>query len=177
MALSLRGVAREAGVSQTAPYHHFDDKQALLAAVAGTGFQDLAETMSVKSAGVQDSGDRLVVLGHAYVEFATSNPGRFRLMFGPLVAEKTNYPELLDVSARSLHMISDVVAARRDAVGATTGTVEADTMAAWSMVHGLATLLIDSGFNSDSMGTATQFELVDRVTRALVNGLGREGDE
>ena len=74
-------------------------------------------------------------------------------------------------------MISDVVAARRDAVGATTGTVEADTMAAWSMVHGLATLLIDSGFNSDSMGTATQFELVDRVTRALVNGLGREGDE
>jgi AcrR family transcriptional regulator len=177
MALSLRRVAREAGVSQTAPYHHFSDKEALLASVAETGFRDLALGMSKQVKGVSDSGDRMVALGHAYVFFATSNPGRFRLMFGPLISEKLNYPDLLAVSVISLDMIREAVAARRDQVGATTSTLEADTMAAWSMVHGLATLLIDSGFDPESMGSETQSDLVERVTRALVEGLGKETGE
>ena len=173
MALSLRGVAREAGVSQTAPYHHFPDKQALLAAVAETGFRDLAFGMTETSEKVLESGDLLVALGQAYVAFATANPGRFRLMFGPLVGDKINYPDLLETSAKSLTMISDAVAKRRADLGATGGTLEADTMAAWATVHGLATLLIDSGFNTDNMGAKDQPALVSRVTRSLVNGLGR----
>jgi len=175
MALSLRGVARKAGVSQTAPYHHFADKEALLAAVAETGFQGLSEEMEKAEQPTLSSGERMVALGRAYVSFATSNPGRFRLMFGPLIGEKLNYPDLLVSSAKSLEMIRVAVELRREDVGATTGNVEADTMAAWSLVHGLATLLIDSGFNSESMGTASQDALVERVTRALVTGLGAKG--
>jgi len=173
MALSLRGVAREAGVSQTAPYHHFPDKQALLAAVAETGFRDLAFGMAETSENVSESGDLLVALGQAYVAFATAHPGRFRLMFGPLVGDKLNYPDLLETSAKSLTMIRDAVGKRRADLGATGGTLDADTIAAWATVHGLATLLIDSGFNADSMGAADQPGLVDHVTRALVTGLGR----
>lgn len=175
MALSLRGVARKAGVSQTAPYHHFSDKEALLAAVAETGFQGLSTEMEKAEQATLSSAERMVALGHAYVSFATSNPGRFRLMFGPLIREKLNYPDLLVSSAKSLEMIRGAVEQRREDVGATTGNVEADAMAAWSIVHGLATLLIDSGFNAESMGTATQDALVERVTSTLVTGLGIEG--
>ncbi len=173
MALSLRGVAREAGVSQTAPYHHFADKQALLAAVAETGFLDLTTAMSDESGGVDDSGDLMVALGQAYVAFATQNPGRFRLMFGPLIGDKLSHPDLLDGSAKSFDMIRAAVIARRKSIGAVTSNDEADTMAAWSLVHGLATLLIESGFSAETMGASTQMELVGQVTGALVNGLGR----
>ncbi|WOF75038.1 TetR/AcrR family transcriptional regulator [Parvibaculaceae bacterium PLY_AMNH_Bact1] len=176
MALSLRGVARLAGVSQTAPYHHFTDKEALLAAVAETGFQGLSAEMEKAEHHRLGGGERMVALGRAYVSFATSNPGRFRLMFGPLIREKLNYPDLLIASSRSLQMIRAAVEQRRQDVGAKTGNVEADTMAAWSIVHGLATLLIDSGFNPESMGTATQDALVAHVTLALVSGLGLGGD-
>jgi AcrR family transcriptional regulator len=175
MALSLRGVARKAGVSQTAPYHHFSDKEALLAAVAETGFQGLSQAMEKAEHEGLSSGERMVALGRTYVSFATSNPGRFRLMFGPLIREKLTYPDLLVSSAKSLEMIRGAVELRRQDVGATIGNVEADTMAAWSIVHGLATLLIDSGFNAESMGAETQDALVERVTGALVTGLGIEG--
>ena len=173
MALSLRGVAREAGVSQTGPYHHFSDKQALLASVAETGFRDLADRMLAKSTGVADSGDMLIALGRGYVDFAVANPGRFRLMFGPLIGDKLSHPDLLGVSAKSFDMIRAAVIARRKSIGAVASNDEADTMAAWSLVHGLATLLIESGFNAETMGASTQMELVGQVTGALVNGLGR----
>lgn len=173
MALSLRGVARAAGVSQTAPYHHFADKEALLAAVAETGFRGLSQAMVSHIQGIDDAGDQLVALGHAYVSFATENPGRFRLMFGPHIPDKTAYPDLVASGAKSYDMIKAAVQARRLELDTHQGTLEADTMAAWSIVHGLATLLIDSGFNEESMGAPTQKVLVEHVTQALVGGLGR----
>ncbi|HBM89186.1 MAG TPA: TetR family transcriptional regulator [Rhodobiaceae bacterium] len=175
MALSLRGVARLAGVSQTAPYHHFSDKEALLAAVAETGFRGLSEAMDARTQRVEGASGQIVALGHAYVSFATENPGRFRLMFGPQVPDKANYPDLLATGARSYEMIRSAVQSRRYDLNTQSGSLEADTMAAWSIVHGLATLLIDSGFNSDSMGAPTQNALVEHVTQALVGGLGLGG--
>ncbi len=175
MALSLRGVARQAGVSQTAPYHHFADKEALLAAVAETGFRGLSEAMGTYNQGVESAGAQIVALGHAYVSFATANPGRFRLMFGPQVPDKANYPDLLASGARSYEMIRAAVEARRNEMDTQSGTLDADTMAAWSIVHGLATLLIDSGFSRESMGAPTQKALVEHVTQALVSGLGLGG--
>ncbi len=173
MALSLRGVAREAGVSQTAPYHHFSDKQALLASVAETGFQDLVDNLCAKSAGVSDSGEMLVALGQGYVDFAMANPGRFRLMFGPLIRDKLNHSALLDGSVKSFDMIRAAVRSRRVEIGAVTSNDEADTMAAWSLVHGLATLLTEFDFNPETMGAGTQTELAGQLVRTLVNGLGR----
>lgn len=174
MKLSLRGVARAAGVSQTAPYHHFADKEALLAAVAETGFADLVREMEAQSEGITGSGAIMVALGLGYVTFATANPGRFRLMFGPLIRDKLTYHELIETSSGSYQMIRDGVAARRAEVQSKTGNLEADTMAAWSVVHGLATLLIDAGFNSISMGADDQRGLIEYVTGALINGLGME---
>ncbi|MBX3505644.1 MAG: TetR/AcrR family transcriptional regulator [Parvibaculum sp.] len=174
MALSLRGAARAAGVSQTAPYHHFADKEALLAAIAATGFEDLSAEMARRAAGVSTAQDRLSALGLGYVMFATANPGRFRLMFGPLVGEKTQYPALLEAATLSYRMIHGAVAAYLDASATPNRNVDANSMAAWSLVHGLATLINDGGFHADVMGAATLEELTALVTGFLRKGLGQK---
>lgn len=174
LALSLRGVARAAGVSQTAPYHHFQDKEALLAVVAETGFRDLADGMEEALDADTSSGINLQALGVAYVLFATNNPGRFRLMFGPQIADKTCYESLLDVSAVSFNLICEGVGARMKEVGAPPEDLMTNTMSAWSSVHGLATLINDAGFNPDTMGAKSIKELAYHVTASLIDGLGRE---
>jgi len=178
MALSLRGVAREAGVSQTAPYHHFADKEALLAEIAATGFRDLSAEMARRGSGIAGASPRLGALGTAYVVFATENPGRFRLMFGPLIGEKAAYPALLEASLSSYQMIREAVAAYLEEIGPEEAggdaeNPEAATMAAWSLVHGLATLINDRGFDSEAMGAPDIETLSALVTSYLRNGLGR----
>src|ERR1700693_5459913 len=82
-ALTLRAVARRAGVSQAAPYRHFASKEAILAAVAEDGFRSLIAAMreSVATCG-EDPLGRLRAVGLGYVTFATSHPSHFRVMFG-----------------------------------------------------------------------------------------------
>lgn len=127
-ALSLRDAARRAGVSHNAPYRHFRDREALLAALAAEGFAMLGERLRGKPARQ---------MGEAYVRFALEQPQRFRLMFGG-VLPLNNYPELRD-AARSMHQwLAD----------AFTELPRPDTAAsaAWSLVHGLAHLLLDGHF-------------------------------
>jgi len=94
-------------------------------------------------------------------------------MFGPLIGDKLSHLDLLDGSAKSFDMIHAAVIARRKSIGAVAGNDEADTMAAWSLAPGFATLLFESYFSAETMGASTQMELVGQVTGALVNGLGR----
>ncbi|RZJ08327.1 MAG: TetR family transcriptional regulator, partial [Rubrivivax sp.] len=88
-ALSLRDVARGAGVSHAAPYHHFAGLPELLAALAARSFQQLGAAMQ---AGVDahpaDARDQLLAIATAYVDFARRRPARFRLMFGPVLASR-----------------------------------------------------------------------------------------
>lgn len=84
--LSLRAVARRAGVSQTAPYRHFKDKAALIAAIATDGFLVLKDTLEAASDEGQE-GEGLHSLGRAYVNFARKNTGLYRLMFGPEIGQ------------------------------------------------------------------------------------------
>src|ERR1700688_590333 len=84
-ALTLRAAARRARVSQAAPYNHFADKAALLAAIAALGFKEFASAMRQEMDAIVDPQARLNATGIAYVAFATSNPGLFKLMFGSSV--------------------------------------------------------------------------------------------
>ena len=79
--ISLRAVAREAGVSPAAPYHHFRDKSELHDALAMEGWDQLAEQMRVDLALTAPGQDRLVALGIAYVRFSRENPAIYRVMF------------------------------------------------------------------------------------------------
>lgn len=134
-AVSLRDVARRAGVSHAAPTHHFRDKTALLTALAAEGWSLLADAMRDVST---DGGD-FAELGVAYVLFATSHPAHFAVMRAPGLA-RADDPELEAAMGRARAQLESGVqrfeaGSRRDA--ATTG------LAAWSLVHGLAALILE----------------------------------
>src|SRR3954468_16224943 len=87
-ALSLREVARKAGVTHNAPYHHFPDKGTLLAAISEEGFALLAREMTAARAGARDDPrSRLEACGQSYVRFALKSPAHFRVMFRPELAD------------------------------------------------------------------------------------------
>ena len=139
--LSLRGVAREAGVSAMAPYRHFADKDALLAAVAGDGFHQFEARLREATSAAPDPRAGLIAQGVAYVRFAHDQPALFRLLFGPLITKAVALEHLDRDSAPALDALRDAVAAaypeadaqRRDDL----------VLTCWSMVHGLAGLIVD----------------------------------
>ncbi|MCD6044403.1 MAG: transcriptional regulator, TetR family [Burkholderiales bacterium] len=129
--LSLREAARRAGVSHNAPYRHFSDRDALLAALAASGFRMLGEEMAGK--GGRERGE-------AYVRFALAHPNRFRLMFGGQVAIG-RYAEL---RAAATSTYEGLVAAFRGQ--GDIANPETAAAAAWALTHGLAHLLLDGHF-------------------------------
>jgi AcrR family transcriptional regulator len=134
-AVSLREAARRVGVSATAVYRHFANKEDLLASVAAEGFRELTAAME---AAAQES-DPLRGVGLAYVDFALQKRGLFRLMFGPLLVERAKYPGLNAAAGSVFDLL------QRIAVSADQRTHEDNSagMAAWGLVHGLSSLFID----------------------------------
>lgn len=146
-ALSLRAVARKAGVSQAAPYHHFKDKRSLLAAVAAEGHRRLAATCLEFGA---NSSDPVVVLenmGVGYVTFAVENPNFFRLMFGQELdgyRESAEDPDYEAAVARCDEVIATAVqSAFPPEMVSEPMQFDIARVAIWSMVHGLGTLIVD----------------------------------
>jgi AcrR family transcriptional regulator len=142
--LSLRAVARSAGVSQAAPYRHFADREALLAAVAAYGFGSLAAAMTdvaVKFAPGETVDVR--ALGVVYVDFATDHPNLFRLMFTHEISDWGDHPELVGAAKEAYGIINDAVSRRLAESGTATIHPELAAVAGWAGMHGLATLIVD----------------------------------
>jgi AcrR family transcriptional regulator len=137
-AIGLREASRRVGVSATAAYRHFTNKEDLLASVAAEGFRELAAAMETSATG----SDPLGGVSLAYVEFALQKRGLFRLMFGPILLQRAKYPEL-DEAARAVFGLL-----QRVAVSADDGPHQDNSagMAAWGLVHGLSSLFIDGLF-------------------------------
>ena len=149
--LSLRGAARRAGVSQTAPYRHFRDKEALLAALAAGGFRELAETMQRLAGAAAEPPLRLLATGQAYVAFALEKSALFRLMFGAEISAKASYPELRAAAEEAFAVLTrEVSRGQMSEMHAYDRAVSA-----WSLVHGLATLLIDGQIRAEGVDAAT----------------------
>ncbi|MFG1776206.1 TetR/AcrR family transcriptional regulator [Micromonospora sp. NPDC049051] len=130
-ALSLRDLARRAGVSHAAPAHHFGDKSGLLTALATEGFHLLAKAL-------HDAGGDLLDRGVAYVDFAVRHRAHFEVMFRPDLY-RADDPELLAARRRSGDALHSGVAALSD-TRPTAKDPQGDALAAWSIVHGFATL-------------------------------------
>ena len=92
--VSLREIARRAGVSPTASFHHFRNKEALLVAVAVEGFARLTATLRKRLESVDDPTERLRIVLRTYIEFAIEHPAVFFRMFGPLLSTPNKYPDL-----------------------------------------------------------------------------------
>jgi AcrR family transcriptional regulator len=149
-ALSLRETARRAGVSQAAPYHHFADKTALLAAVAADGFTELTAAMQVRMARAETPATRLNATGVGYVSFAAANPALFRLMFGSR-RNLLNDENLASAAAGAFAVLQNAIAGASDPVELERDAeVSLAALRAWSIAHGLAMLIIEAGISPDA---------------------------
>ena len=154
-ALSLRDLARRAGVSHAAPAHHFKDRTGLLTAIAAEGFGLLADAIG-EAADLKDAGVR-------YVRFAREHPAHFQVMFAP---ELLRDGDLELTTARALaadalsHAVSAVPPEGRGPDARLAG------VAAWSLAHGFATLLL--GHNLDGAVGEQDPEEVFRVLAGML---------
>jgi AcrR family transcriptional regulator len=141
---TLREVARRTGVSHMAPYNHFEDKAALLAEVAALGFESLRNTMEVAARG-QTRSTRKALAGTsvAYVRFGVEHPAHYRLMFGAELADKARYPSLQIASDATFAVLTAVLERGQAAGQVRRELVRDQALTAWSLVHGLTTLIID----------------------------------
>ncbi|MFC0004634.1 TetR/AcrR family transcriptional regulator [Micromonospora siamensis] len=152
-ALSLRDLARRAGVSHAAPAHHFGDKAGLLTALATQGFDLLGEAL-------RGGGDDLLATGVAYVGFAVRHKAHFEVMFRPELY-RADDPELVAARDRTGELLRAGVARH------TGGDPDVDALAAWSIVHGFATLWL-SGALPTRVGAdpeAAAREVIGRLFR------------
>lgn len=132
--LTLRGLARQAGVSSMALYRHFADREALLSALAVVGFDDLGERMRLVNQ-TRNAKEGLTAIGVVYVRFAVERPGLFQLMYGGKPPKTPSKP------GEAPHAAYAALAGR---ISELAKPAQRDTafLASWSLVHGLATLLV-----------------------------------
>lgn len=152
-ALSMREVARRAGVSHQAPYHHFHDREGIMVAIAQEGFQGLRAAMESAIATVKHPIQRLQAIGVAYVDFALEHPSHFKVMFRSELAPLDKHA---DASERANTCFDLLVEIANAASQHRWGRVDpAMPLAAWSIAHGFATLMLE-GKLSDHFGEAPE---------------------
>lgn len=142
-ALSLRALAREVGVSPMAPYHHFPDRMALLAAVATAGFERLQQRKLDTGAAHASTRDALVAGAANYVHFILDNPKLYRLMKGPEFADRARYPELHQSAAAPAKALLMLVAKLLTEHEKQAPTTLQGSLMLWGLAHGIGTLALD----------------------------------
>jgi len=166
-ALTLRAVARRAGVSAAAPYRHFADRRALVAAVAEQGFRRLGQAMAAGLAsGVDRAGLRQVA--RAYVAFGIENAAEYRVMFGSELADGPPDPTLRATSRRVLEFVSHGIRGLQQAGAVGPGDPWLMAVTTWSMLHGLVLLIQDGQTERVAPDVET---LVSEATRLMMFGL------
>ena len=174
-ALDLRKVARKSGVSHAAPYRHFADKQALIAAITEEGFHQLAEKIqSALHDAADDSFEQLYATARAYVHFAAENPWLMREMFSGLTIEREAYLSLHAASKDVFNLYVKVVLQGQERKEIVDGDVGEMAGVLWSVLHGVAMLTIENQMRPYTDGP----DGIDNVTRSsvhmLYNGMGRK---
>jgi AcrR family transcriptional regulator len=159
--LSLRKVALEAGVSHAAPYAHFVDKQALIAAISTEGFRILFEKLSaVREKYQSDPKRQLLEAAWAYVQFAQTDPAHFRVTFSSAVEREKEYPALVKMTRKSFGEVVKIVEACQAAGLLRPGPADVMTVSVWSAVHGFASLLIEGQISHTVLNQMTVREML-----------------
>jgi AcrR family transcriptional regulator len=139
--LSMREVARKAGVSHQAPYHYFGDREAILAALAGEGFSRLGQSLARAAADAGEPGDAVVAMGKAYVDFAIRHPPYFQVMFRADAVPLDRYPEARKQENEAFGKLVEEI--DKAFTGQAPEERRKIAVAVWAMVHGLATLILE----------------------------------
>lgn len=180
---TLRELARRTGVSHAAPYNHFADKRALLAEIATLGFEALTAVLAEAldrpvdcPAGVSAVGEQFRAVGLAYVRFGVEHAAHFRLMFGPeFAADRDRHARLVAASKASFAVLTTALGRCAEAGLIRPGAIEAQALAAWSLVHGLTLLVIDGWAATPGRDAAAAEHLARQACAALFHGFRTGG--
>ncbi len=171
-AVSLRQLARDAGVSPGAPYHHFPDRSALFAAIIAEGHDLLVERLVAARTAARDSAAALRDMLVAYAAFATTHPAHIRVMLRPELGDPQRHPEVADT--RSVDILRATVLAAQDERWLPEGDPEPWLQLFWSLAVGYVTLWIDGPVQArcHALGT-TPAEMVERIAANVESLLRR----
>lgn len=167
--ISMREVARLAGVSHQAPYHHFRDRAGIFAAISEEGFASLAHELSLG----RSNGPSAMC--ESYVHFALTHKGHFRVMFRNDLCNVGNYPTALIQADRAFAVLVDEVNSLLGPL-ASDESVRAQASYMWSVAHGLATLLIDGPLDKKLGGIDDVQRLVHQVAELTSFSFGAFGN-
>ena len=160
-AISMREVAREAGVSHQAPYHHFTDRSGIFAAICEEGFRQLSEALLAPRPSIDSN------MCESYVHFALQNPGHFRVMMRNDLCQLANYPSAAFEANRAFDILVDEVKLLLGE-GADNEVVKTQTAYMWSVGHGLATLPLDGPLELKLEGIDDMNAFIHQVSRTAV---------
>lgn len=167
-AVSLRAVARKAGVTNAAPYHHFKDKRALMAAVAAEGFRGLQERVQAEHKKRQDATpiERLHEMGIAYIAFAISHPAHYQVMFRTDLHDGGQLDDVLQQRSTGTfeHLVDLVAQVAPAELRTDLDRIRQQAVLCWSTVHGFASLWIQG-----AMGRKLNVEDWKPVAQHVVN--------
>jgi AcrR family transcriptional regulator len=181
-AISLQALARKAGVSSGAPYHHFESREQLLGAIAADGFALLAGAMKLgadEAAGAPEPGETAATahlrgLGLGYVRFALAHRGHFRVMFRPELKVHASAEQKV-VIERAFVMLGDAIARCQAEGSIAGGDPRPLVLLAWSAVHGASALWIDGPLDSEGLvadGDGLGVTIASMVSKLLRGGAG-----
>ena len=160
--LSLRKVAKRAGVSHAAPYAHFVDKQALIAAISTEGFRQLYERVNAVAEKYKGQPSRqMVEAAWTYVQFALDDRDRFKVMFSGVLEKEKDYPEFVAEAHRNFQLVKMIIEANQAAGVLRSGPSDLAALSAWGIIHGFILLLLEGQISHTILERAGLRELVE----------------
>jgi AcrR family transcriptional regulator len=163
--LSLRKVAKQAGVSHAAPYSHFADKQALIAAISTEGFKQLyAQIEAAREMHLGDPSTLLKETARAYIQFAINEPDRFKLMFSSVIEKEKEYPGFVEASQKNFRQLVEMVEICQRAGVLKAGSSDLIAVSTWGAVHGLVMLILEGQISHTVLD---KYPLEDILTNSL----------
>ena len=165
--LSLREIARSAGVSTAAPYHHFGSKAELLAVIASNGFEHLEQTMCATLAGASDPAAKLEAGARAYIRFAIEHRAYFRVMWRPELYGDASNEGFEERRMRTFRVFVDLLADCQTAGRAPKGDPVPLVLLCWSAVHGFSALWLDGPLSRRTLVDTTVDELAAQLATTL----------
>ncbi len=170
--LSLRAVAKEVGVSHTAPYRHYKDKESLLVDIAKQGFDELSkDLMGAIQQHPDNPIEQLREAGFRYVNLSIKHPQCTQLMFGGHLPCDDTYPELKTSSESAFSGLKFIIESGQKQGQFIDGDVETLSLAAWAGIHGLSMLLISERLPDILKIDSSARHLTEAVTATMLSGL------
>ncbi len=176
--LSLRKVARRAGVSHGAPYAHFADKQTLIAAIAADGHQKINERLKVVMADhTDDPLKQIVRAAWTYVQFGLESPALYKITFSGAIQDEHSHSAFMQVSQDNMQLLKTIVESCRKAGILDSNVMDAEmqVVSLWGMIHGLVSLWIQGQLPSHLMNRIQPEDMVIAALQQLLRvPIGRD---